>query len=131
MHTERDHLLRVVFPELKARCRKLRINLIEIDLRWGVSKHDAETGKALDICLDEIDGCRPFFVGLLGERYGWIPDGEKISITAQEIYHGVLHDFVPRQIMAPDFKKLSSTQKQALSNAYQRNFGKYCLKDRN
>jgi len=132
MHAERDHLLRVVFPELKARCRKLRINLIEIDLRWGVSEHDAETGKALDICLDEIDACRPFFVGLLGERYGWIPPKQTHSITAQEIYHGVLHHFVPRQIMAPDFKELrslSSAQKQALSNAYQRNFGKYCLKD--
>ncbi len=42
MHTERDHLLRVVFPELKARCRQARINLIEIDLRWGVTEKEAE-----------------------------------------------------------------------------------------
>jgi hypothetical protein len=51
-----------------------------------------------------------FFVGLLGERYGWIPDGDKISITAQEIYHGVLHHFVPRQIMAAYFTKIIKFQ---------------------
>ncbi len=122
MHVERDHLLHVVFPELKARCRQKRINLIEIDLRWGVSEHDAEDGKVLDICLDEVDAYRPFFVGLLGHRYGWIPEGKSHSLTAKEIYHGVLHRFVPHQIMARDFKKiiedqsLTEVQKQALAN---------------
>jgi len=33
----------------------------------------AEPGKALDICLDEIDSCRPFILGLLGNRYGRCP----------------------------------------------------------
>ncbi len=55
MHTERDHLVRVVFPELKEKCRKHRINLIDVDLRWGVSEADAEGGGALDICLDEME----------------------------------------------------------------------------
>jgi len=137
MHTERDHLLRVVFPELKARCRQKRINLIEIDLRWGVTQKEAEDGKVLDICLDEVDACRPFFVGLLGHRYGWVSEGDTHSITAKEIYHGVLHHFVPRQIMARDFKNiiedqsLSEVQKQALENGYQwlGEKGKYGLKD--
>ena len=110
MHAERDHLLRVVFPELKARCRQKRINLIEMDLRWGVTEKEAEDGKVLDICLDAIDACRPFFVGLIGHRYGWVSQGEPLSITAIEIYHGVLHNFLPRQIMARDFKQISETQ---------------------
>lgn len=25
------------------------------------------------LCLDEIRACRPFCIGLLGERYGWVP----------------------------------------------------------
>ncbi len=137
MHTERDHLLHVVFPELKARCRQKRINLIEIDLRWGVTQKEADDGNILDICMDEVDACRPFFVGLLGHRYGWVSEGDTHSITAKEIYHGVLHHFVPRQIMARDFKKiievqsLSEAQKQALANGYQwlGEKGKYGLKD--
>ncbi len=104
MHGERDHLVRVVFPELKERCKKKRVRLVDVDLRWGVSEQDAHDGKALDICLDEIDTCRPFFIGILGHRYGWIPPGQMRSITAEEIYHGVLHDGVPKQIV--DLRKL-------------------------
>lgn len=99
MHAERDHLVRFVFPELKEKCRKYRVNLIDVDLRWGVTEEDAEDGKALDICLDEIDSCRPYFLGLLGHRYGHTPPSHDHSITAQEIYHGVLQNDVPRQVV--------------------------------
>lgn len=108
MHAERDHLVRVVFPELRERCAKRRLHLIDVDLRWGVTEEDAQRGKVLEICLREIEDCRPFFIGLLGERYGWIPpdynvpDEEQFdwlrrlesghSITAMEIYYGVLND---------------------------------------
>lgn len=50
------------------RCNKLRVHIIPVDLRWGVTEED--TQQALEICLAEIDNCRPFFVGLLGRRYG-------------------------------------------------------------
>lgn len=96
MHAERDHLVRVVFPELKERCHKRHIQLIDVDLRWGVTEEQAEGGGALDICLDEIDSCRPYFLGLLGHRYGYIPPGHERSITAEEVYHGVLHNSLPR-----------------------------------
>ncbi|MCD6333369.1 MAG: DUF4062 domain-containing protein, partial [Bacteroidales bacterium] len=125
-HVERDHLIRFVFPELKEKCRKYRVNLIDMDLRWGVTEQDAQAGKALDICLDEIDSCRPYFLGLLGHRYGWIPDGENHSITAQEIYHGVLENEVPRQIVdlrriidgKLEGKELSDEQKNILVKSY-------------
>jgi WD40 repeat protein len=99
MHNERDLLVRIVLPELKERCRSRRIHLIDVDLRWGVSESDAQDGKALDICLDEIDSCRPYFLGLLAHRYGWIPPGHNHSITAQEIYHGVLNNEMPAQVV--------------------------------
>jgi tetratricopeptide (TPR) repeat protein len=107
MHAERDHLVQRVFPELEERCRRRSIRLVPIDLRWGVSEEEAEQGKVLEICLDEIDRARPFFVGLLGERYGYVPTEYRTedqarfgwlkkeekghSITALEIIHGVLH----------------------------------------
>jgi hypothetical protein len=99
MHAERDHLVLFVSPELKEKCRKNHVHLIDVDLRWGVTQADAQDGKALDICLDEIDSCRPYFLGLLGHRYGWVPSGEGHSITAHEVYHGVLHSDVPRQMI--------------------------------
>lgn len=99
MHAERDHLARVVFPELKERCRQRYVHLVDVDLRWGVTEEQAEGGGALDICLDEIDSCRPYFLGLLGHRYGSVPTGQDRSITAAEIYHGVLHNSLPRQLI--------------------------------
>ena len=78
MHAERDHLVRVVFPELRERCARRQLHLVDVDLRWGVTEEDAEQGKALEICLHEIEDCRPFFIGMLGERYGWVPDSYAI-----------------------------------------------------
>jgi hypothetical protein len=107
MHAERDHLVKVVFPELRERLERQRIHLVDIDLRWGVTKEQADNDQVLDLCLDLIDDCRPFFIGILGERYGWVPksfphealskygwiqDLTGKSITALEIIHGVLRD---------------------------------------
>ncbi len=107
MHAERDHLVRFVFPELRERCAKRQLHLVDVDLRWGVTEEEAER-KILEICLDEIERCRPFFIGMLGERYGWVPPKYDVpdekhynwvrefepghSITAMEIYHGVLRN---------------------------------------
>lgn len=107
MHSERDWLIKRVFPALRERLERYRIYLVDIDLRWGVTEQQAESGGALDVCLDQIDACRPFFLGLLGERYGWVPQNlpqtvtskygwiqytQKKSITELEILHGVLND---------------------------------------
>ena len=107
MHAERDYLVRVVFPELRERCAKRRLHLVDVDLRWGVTEEEAEQGRVLDIILDEIDRSRPFFIGILGERYGsvpdqvpedaefahpWLPDYSDRSLTALEIVHGVLRN---------------------------------------
>ena len=73
MHAERDHLVKVVFPALREKLEKHRVHLIDIDLRWGVTKEQAESDQVLGLCLNLIDECRPFFVGILGERYGWVP----------------------------------------------------------
>ncbi len=134
MHSERDYLVKFIFPELRERCLRKGIHLVDIDLRWGVTEKEAEEGKALAICLDEIEHCRPFFIGILGERYGWtpeqydVPDYERYdwlksidkghSITALEIYQGVLNN---PQMQAraffyfrdPDFIKNVPVAKQA------------------
>jgi len=102
--------VRKVFPELRRRCRLRQVELVEVDLRWGITEQEAQQGKVLPICLAEIDRARPFFMGLLGERYGWVPEKNQYdlsliveqpwleehrggkSVTELEILHGVLNN---------------------------------------
>lgn len=107
MHAERDYLVKVVFPELRERMARRRLHLVDLDLRWGVTEQEAERGKVLEVILEEIDRSRPFFIAILGERYGsvpdkvpedtefaypWIRDYPSHSITALEVIHGVLRN---------------------------------------
>src|SRR5690606_27621980 len=77
------------------------------DLRWGVTDEQKAEGAVLPICLAEIERTRPYFIGLLGQRYGWVPDEipptltdelgwladvSDRSVTEMEILHGVLND---------------------------------------
>ncbi|MFI5458011.1 MAG: DUF4062 domain-containing protein [Isosphaerales bacterium] len=90
MHAERDHLVKVVFPELRERLLPHRIELIDIDLRWGITEEESRKDRVLDLCLELIDDCRPFFLGILGERYGWVP--KTLSDAVKEKYGWVQHE---------------------------------------
>lgn len=79
MEPERAYLVRKVFPELRLHAEKRGINFIPVDLRWGITDEEARSGKVLEICLYEIDNSRPFFIGLLGDRYGWCPDEDELK----------------------------------------------------
>jgi len=68
---ERDYLMRHALPELQNFGAERGIMFIFVDLRWGVTSEESSGGDVLKLCLQEIDACRPFFVGMLGERYGW------------------------------------------------------------
>ncbi|NBC02652.1 MAG: NACHT domain-containing protein [Bacteroidetes bacterium] len=82
MHDERDYLVKYVFPTLRKRLDTYHIDFMDIDLRWGITEQQAEDGRVLDLCLNAIEKSRPgkedaeipFFIGLLGQRYGWVPD---------------------------------------------------------
>ena len=110
---ERDYLIKEVFPEIRHRCHQKGIEFTEIDLRWGITEKQAQQGKVIEVCLKEIDRCRPFFIGILGDRYGWIPPTNEyfkhrrileefpwikddikndLSITEIEIQYGVLRN---------------------------------------
>src|ERR1035437_3916025 len=73
LHAERSHLMKQIFPKVRAACRERGIEFTEIDLRWGLTDEDASLGRVIRTCLEEIDHCRPYFLGLLGDRYGWMP----------------------------------------------------------
>ena len=99
MQAERDYLVTKVFPELKKYCEKRDVSLFELDLRWGISEEEAKQGKVFEICLKEVIKTKPFFIGLLGERYGWIPVEDERKAMAENT--SVFEDFpwVPEKLI--------------------------------
>jgi tetratricopeptide (TPR) repeat protein len=107
MQAERDYLVKFIFPQLRKLCESRGVTWGEVDLRWGITDEQSAEGQVLPICLAEIERSRPYFIGLLGERYGWIPEEiepelveqepwlakhKGHSVTEMEILHGVLND---------------------------------------
>jgi hypothetical protein len=82
MQAERDYLVTRIFPLLRRYCAERDVTLVELDLRWGISEEESKQGKVVDICLREIQNTTPFFIGLLGERYGWIPSEAEREVIA-------------------------------------------------
>lgn len=78
MQAERDYLNRFVVPRLEKEFAHHCVDFKVIDLRWGVVTSNIpeseREAKVLKICLESISNSRPFFIALLGHRYGWIPD---------------------------------------------------------
>lgn len=79
MHEERDALIKKTFPRLKAFAAQRMVTLPPIDLRWGVTEKEAKSGKVLELCINEIERCQPFFIGIIGTRYGWCPQLEDLK----------------------------------------------------
>ncbi len=84
MRGEREELVKRVFPELRRRCEARGVAWGEVDLRWGITSEQRAEGRVLPICLDEIERCRPYFIGLLGERYGWDDVVVPAEVAARE-----------------------------------------------
>lgn len=105
MGAERDGLAKIAFPALRERLEPYCIELVDVDLRWGITRDEVETGHALQICLSSVTECQPFFISLLGEIYGsilqnydsdalrnyqWLSDYYGCSMTELEIILGAL-----------------------------------------
>jgi tetratricopeptide (TPR) repeat protein len=110
MQAERDALRDFVLPRVNEFAARYGRAVEIIDLRWGVDtaavSEEDQNRKVLRTCLDEIERSRPFFLGLIGDRYGWTPprtymeavlkaaqfslEEPNMSVTALEIEYGVL-----------------------------------------
>ena len=79
MVEDRDMLMSHAWRELRRFCRERHVELVEVDLHWGIAEEQGTRRETLKLCLDEIRACRPYFIGFLGERYGWVPDCEAFT----------------------------------------------------
>ena len=110
MQGEREYLVKKIFPEIRGLCRRRGVVFTEIDLRWGLTEEEGALGRVIRTCLEEVDKCRPYFVGIIGDRYGWVPEYYEVmmdpdlvarypwveeavlegtSVTEMEFTHGV------------------------------------------
>lgn len=105
MEHERSYFNEVLAPKLGRICSERGVSFFNVDLRWGITEEDQIGGQVLPICLGEIDKCRPYFIGIIGNRYGslmetvplhvaetipWLEGKEGISITELEMLYAVL-----------------------------------------
>ena len=80
MNEEREELVKRIFPQLRRLCEQRGVTWGEVDLRWGVT----DERKVLPVCFEEIKRCKPFFIGILGERYGFVPQEIPLELIEQE-----------------------------------------------
>lgn len=111
MDAERNYLRDVIFQRIQDKAKKRAVAVTALDLRWGIPD-GTDIGKTIEICMNEIDNSYPFFIGIVGGKYGSQPDKktvfdanevlreqysmlckyfeEKKSITEMEMRYGVL-----------------------------------------
>ena len=105
MDKERSYFNEVIAPKFSRICSERGVSFFSVDLRWGITEEDQINGKVLPICLSEIDKCRPYFIGIIGNRYGsvlknvtesaakaipWLSGKDGSGITELEMLYAVL-----------------------------------------
>ena len=50
----------------------------------GIAEEQSTRKETLKLCLDGIRACRPFFIGLLGERAGCVPGEDAFTADLRE-----------------------------------------------
>jgi len=54
MLAERDELMTQTWPALRKVCRERQVELVEVDLRWGIPEEQSTRKETLKLCLHEI-----------------------------------------------------------------------------
>ncbi len=112
MQDERDYLMKRTFPKLRKLAAERDVTLTELDLRWGITEEESKSGKVVEICLREIENSIPFFIGIIGNRYGWVPEKKDLSENVIERFTDV-NNYLERH--------LSVTEMEMLFGVLQRN----------
>ncbi|XP_077109236.1 NACHT domain- and WD repeat-containing protein 1 [Ranitomeya variabilis] len=111
MAEERDALLEMAYPEIQAFCQKHGLTFEVVDMRWGVRDYASVDHMTTDLCLKEIETCQrmsvgPYFIALIGNRYGFRPIPRNIGEEEFDIlYKKVLKNGAEAQLLTQWFWK--------------------------
>ncbi len=88
MQSEREIIQKNVLPKLCHFSRRIGQDVSIVDLLWENSgkemTSDELVSKILSNCAKEIESCQPYFVLLLGDRYGTIPNDVSLKSFLKE-----------------------------------------------
>ncbi|XP_052774907.1 uncharacterized protein LOC128213338 [Mya arenaria] len=76
---EREEIIKKAFREVNKLCSERGVFFTYVDLRWGITSEQTKDGKTIAICLQEIDRCRPYFICMMGDRFGWCQQEAKVD----------------------------------------------------
>ena len=114
MDAERDAIKFDVVSRLNDRFMSSRVSFQVVDLRSGINTavlpEEQREDHVLDVCFSAIDAARPFFIGLLGDRYGWVPPKERME-------HVIGRMPVEKRTLLLPFDGLSVTELEILYGA--------------
>jgi len=141
MQDEREYIIKHVFPRTSDDLRERGSRIYGDRSPLGCDCRRSRAGKSAEICLDEIDRCRPYFIGILGERYGWVPNVDDVkkdpeliaiipgsflhrkrtSVTEMEMLYGVLEILQWQSrfffISVTERKRILSSKNRCCSNS--------------
>lgn len=120
LQQERDYLSKNTFPELRRICLERGISLVDVDLRWGITQEEAENGHVIRICFEEIDKCRPYFIGIIGDRYGWIPSETEVQkdTILLDKYSKYIKDYLDEGMSITEMEFMYALQKAQKTEAF-------------
>ena len=93
MQAERELLMKKVFPRLRQIAVRRDADVIPVDLRWGITDEEAENREIVEYCLKEIEDSKPFFIGIIGERYGWVPSEDDVNFDKNGRFGWIYDEF--------------------------------------
>ena len=118
MQDERDYLMKHTFPILRKLASERDVTLTELDLRWGITEEEAKTGQVVEICLREIENSIPFFIGIIGNRYGWVPEKKDISENVTDRFKDV-NTYLERRLSVTEMEmQFGVLQREEVMHAY-------------
>lgn len=103
MQDERDYLMKRTFPKLRRLAAERDVTLTELDLRWGITEEESKSGKVVEICLREIENSIPFFIGIIGNRYGWVPEKKDLDGNVTERF-SVVKDYLEHHLSVTEME---------------------------
>ena len=103
MQDERDYLMKRTFPKLRKLAAERDVTLTELDLRWGITEEESKSGKVVEICLREIENSIPFFIGIIGNRYGWVPEKKDLDDNVTKRFQAV-NDYLERHLSVTEME---------------------------
>ena len=117
MTKERD-LLQEVLNNLGKEYSQKGWQIEAVDLRWGISEEAGLDNKTMQICKTELKRCqelspKPNFIILLGNRYGWLPLPEIVSLQDGR---GILNNSAIRKELKDLFLQWYRLDHNALPN---------------